>query len=137
MDFQVLTEMGIHHPEEITHYDFRQKSKNQDELIIHFNRKKGSLRATSRSYEYGRSLKTVITDSGRAEFEDTYELSPNAMAAIDELDTLLKITRPSRTNLKQMLMSELAVLEELKGSDDMDGKIQDSLSKLRDHVAKL
>jgi hypothetical protein len=137
MNTQILTEMGIQHPEEITHFDFRQKSKNKDELIIHFKRRKGSLRAASRSYEYGRSLKTVITDSGRPEFEDTYELSPFAIKAMEELNKLLKITQPSRSSLKQMLMSEIADLEKLMEIEDKDGKVQDTLNKLREHVAKL
>lgn len=137
MNSKALTEMGIHHPEEITHYDFRQKSKKKDELVIHFSRKKGSLRATSRSYDFGRSIKTIVTDSGRAEFEDTYELSPYAIEAMLELDKLLKITQPSRSSLKQMLTSELADLEKLMGSDAKDGKIYDSLNKLREHIDKL
>ncbi len=134
MKFQLLTDMGIQHPEEITHYDFRQKSKMKDELVIHFKRKKGSLRATSRSYEYGRSLKSVITDSGRPKYENTYELSPLAINAMEELNKLLEITQPSRASVKEMLMSELAELEKLTGGDD---KVQHNLNKLREHVATL
>ena len=134
MDFQLLTDMGIQHPEEITHYDFRQKSKKKDELIIHFKRKKGSLRAASRSYEYGRSQKTVVTDSGRPEYENTFELSPLAINAMEELNKLLEITRPSHDSLKQMLMSELAELEKLTGDDD---KVQATLNRLREHISTL
>ena len=134
MDFQLLTDMGIQHPEEITHYDFRQKSKKKDELIIHFKRKKGSLRAASRSYEYGRSLKTIVTDSGRPEFENTYELSPLAINAMEELNRLLEITQPSLAGLKASLLSELAELEKLTASND---KAQETLNKLREHVVKL
>ncbi len=134
MNSQLLTDMGIQHPEEITHYDFRQKSKKKDELIIHFKRKKGSLRAASRSYEYGRSLKAVVTDSGRPEYENIYELSPLAINAMEELNKLLEIASPSRDSLKQMLMSELAELGKLTGGDD---KVQDSLNKLHEHIATL
>ena len=136
MNFELLEEMGIQHPEEITHYDFRQKSKKKDELIIHFKRKKGSLRAASRSYEYGRSLKTVITDSGRSEFEDTYELSPFAIKAMEELNELLKITRPSLSSLKQMLLKEIADLEKLT-VNDKNGKVQEAITNLHNHIDKL
>lgn len=134
MNFQLLTDMGIQHPEEITHYDFRQKSKMKDELVIHFKRKKGSLRASSRSYEYGRSLKTIVTDSGRPKFENTYEPSPLAISAMEELNKLLEIVQPSRASVKAMLMSELAELEKVAGGND---KVQENLNKLREHVAKL
>ena len=136
MNFELLTEMGIQHPEEITHYDFRQKSRKKDELTIHFKRKKGSLRAASRSYEYGRSLKTVVTDSGRPEFEDTYELSPFAIKAMEELNELLKITRPSLSSLKQMLLNEIVELEKLT-VNDKDGKIKEAIINLHKHIDKL
>lgn len=137
MELKTLTEMGIQHPEEITHYNFRQKTKREDELEIRFERKKGSLRAASRSYVFGRSMKTIVIDSGSASFEDTYEISPFALTAMEELDNLLKITQPNLTTLKQLMMLELDSLDTLIGKDDTDHEMKERLSKLRKHISKL
>ena len=139
MELKTLTEMGIQHPEEITHYDFRQKTKKKDELIVYFEREKGSLRAASRAYLFGRSLNTVVTDSGSPTFEDTYEVSPFALAAMDELNHILSITRPSLSTLKQMMMRDLEALADLTAGDDTgDGaKVKEALERLRERVGML
>ena len=137
MELETLTEMGIQHPEEISHYDWRQKTKKKDELVIHFERKKGSLRAASRSYVFGRSLKTVVTDSGTPRFDDTYEVSPFALKAMDELNHILSITRPSLSTLKQMMLHELDELDELVGGSGADDKVKKRTNKLREHIGRL
>jgi len=103
-------------------------------LVIYFERKKGSLRAASRAYLFGRSLKTVVTDSGSPTFDDTYEVSPYALAAMEELNHILSITRPSLSTLKQMMMHELDKLATLTGGSDAAAA---KLERLREHVGKL
>ena len=137
MELETLTEMGIQHPEEITHYDWRQRTKKKDELVIYFERKKGSLRAASRSYIFGRSLKTVVSDGGTARFDDTYEVSPFALKAMDELNHILSITRPSLSTLKQMMMHELDELNNLLGERGADEKVKRRVDKLREHIERL
>lgn len=137
MELETLTEMGIQHPEEITHYDWRQRTKKKDELVIYFERKKGSLRAASRSYIFGRSLKTVVADGGTARFDDTYEVSPFALKAMEELNHILSITRPSLSTLKQMMMHELDELNELIGEKGADEQVKRRVDKLREHIGRL
>jgi len=84
-----LGEMGITRFHEVSHYTLRQDGENRDVLKISYKRQKGSLLPESRKYRFGRSLKTVVADGGRARFEDTYEISPYLLRAVVELDRLV------------------------------------------------
>ncbi len=94
-----LTEMGIVRFHEISHYSVQQNSRDRDVLRVYYKRAKGSLLPFSRKYVFGRSLKTVVADSGTSRFEDTYEISPFLQRAMTELDTLVAENKLEKSEL--------------------------------------
>lgn len=85
-----LTKMGIEYPDEIVRYETMQKSSRKDVLRIFYKRKEGSLRPVRRTYEFGRGLQMDVVDSGQPIVEQRYEVSPEYLAAVQELDVLLQ-----------------------------------------------
>ncbi len=107
--YEALSEMGIQNPEEISKYTLRQEGHG-DALKIYYKRKKGSFLPSSRKYKFGRSVKTVIADGGRQEFEDVYQISPFLLKAVAELDSIVK-QRQEAVDHKQDLLDEIDHLE--------------------------
>lgn len=111
-----LQEMGVTRFHEISHYTLRQDGKG-DVLRVHYVRAKGSLLPVTRRYQFGRSIKTIVADGGTARMEDTYEISPYLVAAIDELDELVELNKLGGTNdraatndVKTELLNEIEAL---------------------------
>jgi len=134
MELPTLTEMGINNPAEIARYTLRQKGPRRDVLKIHYHRQKGSLRPVSRTYEFGRSQTTVISDSGAPEYENEHDPSPILQAAIGELDELLRSKQPE---LKVQLENELESLKLLMKSAPANDQISTRLASLESIISKL
>ncbi len=88
-DWPTLDSMGVTRHHEITHYTQRPLDTRRDVLRVFYKRGKGSFLPVSRKYVFGRSVKTIIADGGAARFEETAEISPTLLAAVEELDMLL------------------------------------------------
>jgi len=104
-----LKEMGINNPGEIIKYLLRQEG-NGDVLKVYYRRQKGSLLPSSRKYKFGRSSKTIMTDSGKQEFEEVYEISPFLRQAISELDEIVQ-HKEDVIDRKKKLIDEMDHLE--------------------------
>ena len=87
--FPALEEMGINRAHEIYAYKLRPDGADKDVLKIRYKRAAGSLLPESRTYKFGRSLKTVIADGGTSRMEYTHEISPFLLKAVAELDSLV------------------------------------------------
>ena len=110
-EYPALEEMGVRHPDEITHYTLGPEG-NDDVLKIHYKRQKGSFLPFSRKYKFGRSSKNVRTDSGKQEFEETYIISPFLQKAVAELDSIVTYKKED-VDRKKELISEMVDLEEI------------------------
>ncbi len=140
-----LSEMGVIRPSEISHYSLRQDGADKDVLRIIYTRAKGSLLPYSRKYKFGRSLKTVNADGGSSRMEQTYEISPFLLKAVDELDKLVNInqydtSKSSNTDLKADLMAEFNELKQLINesipSDNM-AAVKNKIDSVRKHIEAL
>jgi len=87
--YSALEDMGITRVHEIESYKLRPAGADKDVLKIRYKRASGSLLPDSRTYKFGRSLKSVLADGGTARMEHTYEISPFLLKAVAELDTLV------------------------------------------------
>lgn len=124
--FPTLSEMGISNPGEIERYSLS-TSNHIDNLRIIYKRKKGSFLPTSKRFEFGRSSKTVMTDSGTQKTDIVYDISPFLHKALEELDQLIdakksnfehaKLVKDELQRLHQEMSSRLAYIESL--IDDM------------------
>lgn len=123
--YKTLAEMGIKNPKEITKYKLRQDGHG-DILTIYYKRKKGSFLPNSRKYEFSRSMHTVISDSGRQESEDLYEISPFLQSAIMELDSLVEKLQTNKDR-KQEILEEVNSLER-----SIAGKLDELKSLLKE-----
>ena len=97
-----LKTMGISRPAEISRYTLRQEN-NEDVLRVYYKRKKGSFLPASNKYTFGRSRKTIITDSGAPEYAEDSEISPILLAAIAELDKIVKNSNDAAEQKKAIL----------------------------------
>ena len=121
-NFPTLSEMGINNPGEIERYS-HSTTNHVDVLRVIYRRKKGSLLPTSKRFEFGRSAKTVVADSGSQATETLYEISPFLHRAIKELDQLIdarksniehaKLVKEEMQRLHQELSSRMAYIESL------------------------
>jgi len=134
MELQTLAEMGINNPSEIIRYSLRQKGHRKDLLKITYRRPKGSLRPVSRSYEFGRSQNSVITDSGAPEYRNEHDPSPILQSAIRELDELLSM---KHSNTKVQLKNELASVKQLIAATPANEQIMARFDVLESIAAKL
>lgn len=116
-EYPTLAEMGVVRFEQISHYTLQQSSDDKDILRIYYRRTRGSLLPHSRKYRFGRSTRTVRTDSGRDGTQEVQEISPFLLKAISELDGLVTSAREARKNKEQLLQS----LDDLQIS--VDGRI--------------
>ncbi len=124
--YPTLTEMGINNPGEIERYSLNTVN-HVDLLRVIYKRKKGSLLPASKRFEFGRSSKTVMADSGTQKTEIVHEISPFVRQAIKELDSILNSKKSNVENanlvkeelqrLHQEMSSRLEYIESL--IDDM------------------
>lgn len=144
-----LQDMGINNAHEISGYTLRPEGSQRDVLKIKYKRAKGSFLPQSRTYKFGRSLKTVVADGGTARMEHTYEISPFLLKAVAELDSLVsenkKVSAAVKSRIGEELVGELiAEFDELEGmvmSGDV-GKVDAPaiaarFSRLRAQIASL
>ena len=90
--FPTLTEMGINNPGEIERYSLN-TTNNIDVLRVVYKRQKGSFLPTSKRFEFGRAIKTVVADSGTQRTETTHVISPFLQMAMNELDSIISAKR--------------------------------------------
>ena len=124
--FPTLSEMGIANPGEIERYSLS-TTNHIDDLRIIYKRKKGSLLPTSKRFEFGRSSKTVMADSGTRTTDIVHDISPFLQKALKELDRLIdakksnikhaKLVKQELKRLHQEMSSRLTYIESL--IDDM------------------
>lgn len=124
--YPTLTEMGINNPTEIERYSLNTVN-HVDILRVIYKRKKGSLLPASKRFEFGRSTKTIMADSGTQKSEIVHEISPFVQKAIEELDSIIdakkstvghaKLVKEELQRLHQEMTSRLAYIETL--IDDM------------------
>ena len=124
--FPNLFEMGISNPGEIERYSLS-TTNHVDILRIIYKRKKGSLLPTSKRFEFGRSSKTIMTDSGTQTTTIVHDISPFLHKAVQELDQLIdakksniehaKLVKEELQRLHQEMTSRMSYIESL--IDDM------------------
>ena len=125
-DYPTLTEMGVSNPHQIERYSLSTSNKI-DHLRIIYRRKKGSFLPASKRFEFGRSSKTVVIDSGTRKTDIVHEISPFLQRAITELEDIIDnkktiiesvaIVKDELQRLQQEMTSRLAYIESLV--DDM------------------
>lgn len=125
-EYQALQDMGIKNPTEISKYTLRQEGHG-DVLKIYYKRTKGSFLPSSRKYKFGRSARTVVSDSGRNEFDEVYEISPFLLKAVSELDSIVTHKQAS-ADTKQEILDEMIHLEKV---------VANKLSELRSRLEQL
>jgi hypothetical protein len=121
-NFPTLTEMGINNPAEIEHYSLS-SNNNVDVLRIIYKRSKGSFLPTSKRFEFGRSSRTIMADSGSQTSEIVHDISPFLRKAIEELDQLIdakksnveqaKLIKVEMQRLHQEFSSRMSHIESL------------------------
>lgn len=125
-DYPTLTEMGVTNPQQIERYSLSTSNKI-DHLRIIYRRKKGSFLPASKRFEFGRSSKTVVIDSGTRATDIVHEISPFLQRAIVELEDIIDhkkttlehaaIIKDEMRRLHEEMNSRLAYIESL--IDDM------------------
>ena len=124
--YPTLTEMGVNNPEQIVRFSLTTSDKT-DYLRIIYRRKKGSLLPGSKRFEFGRSSKTIVTDSGSRKTHIVHEISPFVQRAISELEDIVNskkssiehaaVIKDELQRLHQEMSSRLTYIESL--IDDM------------------
>ena len=132
-----LSQMGIENPDEIARYSMRRRSPREDVLKIYYEREKGSLLPVSRTYRFGRSIRTSVGDSGTARFDESFEISPVLLSAIEELDALL--AKRAGDSPKQAILAEIeGIGAMLQSGDGVDaGALAERLDRLRERAETL
>ena len=117
--YPTLTEMGITSFSDIIKYTMRQEG-GYDILKIYYKREKGSFRSNSKKFRFGRSVRTVMTDSGRQQVQDVTEISPFLLRALTELNKLAEEEKanPTQKITKEDIEKDLLHLERVM-SDKM------------------
>jgi hypothetical protein len=120
--YPTLNEMGINNPGEIERYSLN-TTNNIDVLRVIYKRQKGSFLPTSKRFEFGRSSKTVVADSGTQKTEIVHEISPFLRRAMKELDSIItskksniehaKLVKQELQRLHQDMASRLVYIESL------------------------
>jgi hypothetical protein len=105
--YPVLAEMGVQNPLQID--DYYMTSLNQvDALRIVYDRPKGSLLASSRTYRFPRVPADKAKGHGESAVLNTH---PKLLAALDELKGILE-AKSTKENLVAKILSEIGLLEE-------------------------
>ena len=97
--FPTLSELGINNPGEVERYSLN-TTNNIDVLRIVYKRKKGSLLPASKRFEFGRSTKTIVADSGTEKTEILHVISPFLQKAMQELDKVIKVKKSNVEHAK-------------------------------------
>ena len=108
--FPTLSEMGINNPGEIERYSLN-TTNNIDVLRVIYKRKKGSLLPTSKRFEFGRSRKHIVADSGTGKTENLHVISPFLQDAIAELETIIS-AKKSNIEYANLVKQELQRLHQ-------------------------
>jgi hypothetical protein len=108
--FPTLSEMDINNPGEIERYSLN-TTNNIDVLRIVYKRKKGSLLPTSKRFEFGRSRKQIVADSGTGQTENLHVISPFLQNAIKELDEIIS-AKKSNIEYANLVKQELQRLHQ-------------------------
>lgn len=125
-EFPALLEMGVTRPLEVSRYKLRQ-GDNEDVLKVNYRRKKGSMLPSSRKFRFGRSSRTIVTDSGQPKYAEDFEISTVLQSVIAELDKVV-----ARNNDHDALKASL--VDEL---DYLGNYVNSKLKELRSQVERL
>lgn len=125
--YPALEEMGITRAHQISTYTLRPDGAEKDVLKIRYKRAKGSLLPESRTYKFGRSLKTIIADGGTSRMEHTYEISPFLLKAVSELDTLVTSNGEVKTAVTSSVSKE-RVAELVKEFEELENLVSGQIA---------
>lgn len=109
--YSTLSSMGVQNPMQIIGYTLTQPRPDRDILRIRYERPKGSFLPVVRSYTFGRSQRTQVSNGALSQTELVYEVSPVLSKAILELDSIVQ-SKQDRSELKSQILSEIERLQE-------------------------
>lgn len=109
-DYPRLAEMGVLHPQHIVYFSIN-SLEYTDHLRIFYERPKGSLLPTSRTYKFPRVQKKLEPGSAVTGPDVVMESNPALREAVAELESLLGV-RESKEDLAATVLNELRQLEE-------------------------
>ncbi len=109
--YPILSSMGVQNPMQIIGYTLTQPRPDTDVLRIRYERPKGSFLPVVRSYTFGRSQRTQVSNGALSQAELVYEVSPVLSKAILELDSIVQ-SKQDRSELKIQILSEIERLQE-------------------------
>lgn len=109
--YSTLSSMGVQNPMQIIGYTLTQPRPDMDILRIRYERPKGSFLPVVRSYTFGRSQRTQVSDGARSQAELIFEISPVLSKAILELDSIVQ-SKQDRNELKLQILGEIGRLQE-------------------------
>jgi len=109
--YSTLTSMGVQHPLQIIGYTLTQPRLDMDVLKIRYERPKGSFLPVVRSYTFGRSQRTQVSDGAMNQGELVFEISPVLSKAILELDSIVH-AKQDRGELKLQILNEIERVKE-------------------------
>jgi Protein of unknown function (DUF3461) len=136
METPTLTEMGINNPSEITRYALSKAGAYTDELTIYYKRQKGSLLPVRRAYEFGRSMRTALADSGTGRTADVGDISPRLLEAVAELDRLLA-RKDSFEDRKGAVLGKLSELRQAVAAQTRDSELDKRLDGIETDLRSL
>ena len=129
MDTPTLTAMGIKNPSEITRYALSQPNVLVDELTIYYKRQKGSLLPVRRTYEFGRSQRSALADSGTGRTANVADVSPRLLEAISELDSLLARNSTSEGR-RDAVIEQISGLRKALAARGLDAELGSRLDEI-------
>lgn len=106
-----LNSMGVKNPMQIIGYTLTQPRPDTDILRIRYERPKGSFLPVVRSYTFGRSQRTQVSNGALSQAELVYEVSPVLSKAILELDSIVQ-SKQDRSELSTQILGEIERLQE-------------------------
>lgn len=109
--YSTLSSMGVQNPLQIIGYTLTQPRSDMDILRIRYERPKGSFLPVVRSYTFGRSQRTQVSNGALSQAELVYEVSPVLSKAILELDSIVQ-SKQDRSELKSQILGEIERLQE-------------------------
>lgn len=109
-NYPTLFEMGINNPGEIQRYS-HQTIGNVDVLRVVYQRKKGSLLASSRRYRFQRNDELVLAEGDARGAQIRHNISPTLRKALTELDRVVN-TKPKDTPTTEIIRDELKRMKE-------------------------
>ena len=127
--YPALHEMGINNPSEIR-LELRpiaRQEGDEDVLRVHYKRAKTSFLPASRKYRFGRTSRTIVTDSGKPEYAEDTEISGFLQKAVSELNQLVDL-KNDHDVLKSSLIDDL---------DHLEKYLDSKLNELRTQISKL